>query len=447
MALWFPRRPHSSRRSPARARLRLDPMECRLTPAAATFTVPTDPVPEGTAVQLSAPANDASATYQWAVYAGTDTSVTPLATGTDVTFSFTPPDNGTYTVTLSVTDSAGTATDSHTVTAVNVPPTATVTGPAVSVPGLPVTFTLGATDPSSADATAGFTFRIDWNGDGTVDQTVLPGQPTTVTHTFTATGTATVIVTATDKDGGTSSPATAAVSVRAAALVPDALNPGQQVLAVGGTDRADNINLVPAGRDGIKVLVGGKSAGTFGGAGRVAVYGLGGNDNIHLAGSIRLPAWLDGGDGNDRLHGAKGDDVLLGGAGNDHLDGGQGNDVLIGGLGADRLIGGPGDDLLVGGTTTYDADNTALASISRTWSGTGSVAARVAALRTGPVALSLGGANPTVLDDGSADQLTGAAGGTWAFADPTGDKVTGPTKDLFLNDVPAPPAGHGNGKH
>ena len=87
-------------------------------------------------------------------------------------------------------------------------------------------------------------------------------------------------------------------------------------------------------------------------------------------------AWLDGGDGNDRLKGGKGNDVLLGGAGDDQLNGGQGADVLIGGTGADRLIGGPGDDLMIGGTTSYDADPTALSSIAERLGRPGSVASK-----------------------------------------------------------------------
>ena len=363
-------------RRPAR-RLRLDPMECRLTPAIATFTVPTSPVPEGSPVALTAPTNDAAATYQWNAYAGTDTTVTPIATGTAATFTFTPPDNGTFTVTLSVTDSAGTATDTETITAVNVAPTASITGSSVTVPGLPATFTLGATDPSPVDQAAGFTFTIDWDGNGTVDQTVTGPAGTTVTHTFAGTGADPVTVTATDKDDGTSAPATLSVQVKTAAIVDDFLNPGHKLLAVGGTEGADSINLIPGGAGGTKVLVGGQSVGTFAGAGRIAVFGLGGDDNIHLAGSIRTPAWLDGGAGNDRLKGAKGNDALLGGAGDDQLDGSQGADILIGGAGADRLIGGPGDDLMIGGTTAYDANPTALSSIAGLWGGTGSVASRV----------------------------------------------------------------------
>jgi Ca2+-binding RTX toxin-like protein len=194
-------------------------------------------------------------------------------------------------------------------------------------------------------------------------------------------------------------------------------------------------------------MLNGVSQGKFSGAERIAVFGLGGDDNIHLAGAIRVPAWLDGGDGNDRLKGAKGNDVILGGAGDDHIDGSQGADILIGGTGADRILGGPGIDLMIAGTTSYDADQTALFSIAQTW-GTGSLADRVDALRTSAdVPLSLGGSSPTVFDDGAADKLTGAAGAGWIFADPTQDTITGNTKKSFINDADATPHPGNNPDH
>jgi Ca2+-binding RTX toxin-like protein len=78
---------------------------------------------------------------------------------------------------------------------------------------------------------------------------------------------------------------------------------------------------------------------------------------------------LEGGEGNDELHGDGGDDILDGGAGNDlligdtqpgeavltsmepgddFLSGGEGDDELQGNAGHDVLLGGSGDDLLFG---------------------------------------------------------------------------------------------------
>src|SRR5262249_62099573 len=52
--------------------------------------------------------------------------------------------------------------------------------------------------------------------------------------------------------------------------------------------------------------------------------------------------------------------------GNDVLVAGRGRDLLIGGTGSDVLIG-TGNDVLVAGTTSFDADQQALASILSEW--------------------------------------------------------------------------------
>ena len=433
-------------RRPLARRLRLDEMECRLTPATA---VAIDDVPltgpEGTAISLTATVTDPVApTFAWSV----TKDGSPFATGTDPNFSFTPDDNGSYVVSLTVTDEAATFTDSETFTIANVAPTATLIAPAATVPGFPASFTLGATDPSTVDAAAGFTFNIDWDNNGTVDETVTGPSGTVVTHTFDSTGSNTVSLTATDKDGGTSAPVTASLAVETAAVIDDPLDPGSDLLAVGGTAGNDIIKLIPAGNSGrVRVMVNGVSEGTFGPVDRIAVLGLDGNDSIHLAGSIRTSAWLDGGDGNDQLKSAKGNDVLRGGAGNDHINGGQGADVLIGGEDADRILGGPGHDLMIGGTTSYDADDAALFAIADIWTGSGSVADRVESLRdSADFPLVLDGSSATVFDDGAIDRLTGASGLAWFFADPTQDIITGNLKGTFVNDaVPGNGNGNGNG--
>lgn len=76
------------------------------------------------------------------------------------------------------------------------------------------------------------------------------------------------------------------------------------------------------------------------------LIGGAGNDRLHGGNGADD---LDGGDGNDRLIGGAGDDDLDGGVGNDRLSGGTGNDDLSGGLGNDNLHGGSGQDVLDGG--------------------------------------------------------------------------------------------------
>jgi RTX calcium-binding nonapeptide repeat (4 copies) len=80
-----------------------------------------------------------------------------------------------------------------------------------------------------------------------------------------------------------------------------------------------------------------------------------GDDVVALAstGVTAIPAVygarINGGEGNDVLKSAGGDDRLLGDAGGDILAGGVGDDDLAGGSGSDGLIGFEGDDILSGG--------------------------------------------------------------------------------------------------
>jgi Ca2+-binding RTX toxin-like protein len=159
------------------------------------------------------------------------------------------------------------------------------------------------------------------------------------------------------------------------------------------------------------------------------------DDDIQVAGGISLPAWLYGGDGNDRLNGGNGNNVLLGGAGDDLLVGGSGRDLLIGGTGADRMIGNGGDDILIGGITSYDADPIALAAIMAEWTSNHDYATRIANLTDKTASAGFlvrlnnacflldQGSSQTVFNDSSIDTLTGSAGSDWFFAG-TADKLT-----------------------
>lgn len=158
------------------------------------------------------------------------------------------------------------------------------------------------------------------------------------------------------------------------------------------------------------------------------ILGFAGNDTLF------------GGSGNDRLYGDFGNDSLSGGDGDDAIDGawdndtiagGDGMDVLVGGYGVDDINGGNGSDALVSSLVYYGFDLTVAAAkvdavMSRWADAIQSYANRVDNV-TGEVGapdpLSAGtrlqtGAGEAVIDDVSADTLTGAAG-----------------TDLFLFDV------------
>jgi predicted outer membrane repeat protein len=344
--------------------------------------------------------------------------------------------DGLHIVSVRVSDGWG---PTHTVTATtvlnvsNVPPTAGVTGPASGVRGQPLTFTLSATDPSVVDRSAGFTYQISW-GDGTAQQvpaTPSNGSGTPVTHVFTETGTYTILVTAIDKDGGASAAASYTMRIAAAELQADPLDPTQTALVVGGTTGNDEIQFkFKSGQEGagIEIFIDRTSLGFHNPTSRLIAYGQAGNDQIEVANSITLPAWLYGGAGNDTLSGGKGSDVLLGGDGDDVLTNVGGRDLHIGGLGADQLSSGTDDDLLIGGYTAYDAHEAVLAAILAEWNSPRSYSERVLNLRGDPARPSFAdrlngnyfllasGPNPTVFDDGARDALTGGAGLDWFFA-------------------------------
>jgi Ca2+-binding RTX toxin-like protein len=155
---------------------------------------------------------------------------------------------------------------------------------------------------------------------------------------------------------------------------------GQTSLIVGGGAGPDAVRIGHAGGaytvqpepGGAPVLLGDPSSATCArdAAGAVSCRGgvttilaaLGaGNDSLIVGDSVpgRVASILEGGKGQDRLRGGRGDDVLYAGDDRDAdtLEGGGGHDVLYGvnifhprkDSGAARMIGGPGSDLLIGG--------------------------------------------------------------------------------------------------
>ena len=110
-----------------------------------------------------------------------------------------------HVITLRVTSGAQTVTDTAMLQITNVAPSTGVSYLVDVRVGVPSTFEMLVTDPSSADLAAPFTFVVDW-GDGSELQTLSGPSETSVEHTFTAPGTYTAFFGATDKDGGTQEP-------------------------------------------------------------------------------------------------------------------------------------------------------------------------------------------------------------------------------------------------
>src|SRR5262249_34092411 len=157
------------------------------------------------------------------------------------------------------------------------------------------------------------TYEWDLDGDGQYDDAT--GMHPTFSADCLAAGDHTVGLRVTDA-GGLSATATAIVHVQVAALLPDPADPSTTARFACGTCGNDTIVFSPVGTSGaVKVQLNGADLGTFSGMSRIIAYGQEGDDDIQVAGTINTPAWLYGGDGNDRLKGGAGHDVLLGGDG------------------------------------------------------------------------------------------------------------------------------------
>ncbi|MBX3414482.1 MAG: VCBS repeat-containing protein [Pirellulales bacterium] len=287
------------------------------------------------------------------------------ATGAIVNFA--PGDNGTYPIGLRITHTSGAITYGfRQVTLENVAPEATIASDSLSEILNLLDFTLTATDVSSIDQAADFTFEIDWDGNGTIDETIVGPSGTIVSHLFATAGSRKIRVRATDKDGGTSEISTHTIHVYHLDKV------GTDVV-FEGTDANDTVEFHQTASDTVEVRVlqlAGAPASmieTFSGiTGRAIAKGNGGNDVLNAAALSTIPATLEGGrhhdtiiggDAADILHGefvgaqgdgAEGNDLIFGGAGDDTItgDGAEGGkDTIYGGAGNDYITGDGGDGL------------------------------------------------------------------------------------------------------
>jgi Ca2+-binding RTX toxin-like protein len=348
---------------------------------------------------------------------------------------------------LPVSDAANSAaTGSQTEVQVN--PLAAVTGPDGGLRNQALT--LGAT--SGLPASTGFTYAIDWDGDGVVDQTVTGPSGTTVNHSYANTGTYFVGLTVTvhlGADDYTSSVMYHPVQifVVTATVQADPGDASKSALVVQGTVAADSLMLRPGSGNAIALSVNGYSVGSFSAPGaafaHLLVYGNGRADTIQLAGNLAVPALLFGGGDNDTLDssGSTANNALIGGAGNETLIGSSGRDLLIGGPGADTLRAGSGGAILIGGTTDYDANVPALLALMKEW-GRADVdyntrVKHLNATLSGGLNGSYRLSKTTIHDDSAIDYLYGGAGLDWFFVGngKKKDKVFGQTSAEVVTTV------------
>jgi hypothetical protein len=390
--------------------------------------------PEGTPISLESLVADAGTadthTLQWNVTKdGQD-----YAAGDAESFEFTPDDNGSYEVTLTVTDDdGGVGVAISTIDVTNVAPQLeNVTVPDLVDEGDSFTLSGAIVDPGAADR---FHVDIDW-GDGSSDGFCYAVGTTNFSedHTYESGGVYTIGLTVKDDDQGSTS-ATATAVVTGAGVNNGVL----QVVGSAGDDHA----IVSQLADGRFVVTGDFLKNPWqprildaAGVERVDMLLGQGNDLGLITRNVHTPSMLDGGAGNDRLAGGSGNNVLLGGEGRDLLLGGAGSNLLVGGLGQDMIVG-KGSDILVGGTTAYDADPAALWTLMSEWTSPRSVGARTANLGgagdcdrlNGQLFLTAAGdSSATVFNDNARDLLVGDLASDLVFAE------TGVGDDLGVSD-------------
>src|ERR1043166_3281696 len=91
------------------------------------------------------------------------------------------------------------------------------------------------------------------------------------------------------------------------------LDPATKLLTVAGTGGGDLIRLVIGGVKLNVTINGHTSAFPLNKIGSILIDALGGNDNVDIYNSIKIPATILGGPGNDTLSGGGGADVIDGG--------------------------------------------------------------------------------------------------------------------------------------
>lgn len=318
--------------------------------------------------------------------------------------------------------------------------TPNLTGQANPYRGENATYTVSASG-SAVNPTSPVTYSIDWDNNGTTDQTVTgPASGVNVTHAYALSQTVTPMVRA-QFSTVISQPTTFEVTVTDYVIRPRVSSPTISDFFWGGTPGVDvafflynsgpttSIVALVSIENGMAVD---KVLPITGVNGLAYIYGYDEVDLLVADFLVYQSAQLYGGAGDDVLvggtlgdvlDGGDGDDLLLGGDqttdGNDTLLGGNGNDLLIGHLGADVLYGGAGADLLIADRVSFGSNlPAALFAVQAEWLSTRSYAERLANISgagTGPRANGDYFLQPgvTVINDGAVDQLIGGTELDW----------------------------------
>lgn len=162
---------------------------------------------------------------------------------------------------------------------------------------------------------------------------------------------------------------------------------------------------------------------------------LGQGNDTWSGGSLTVPQFVYGEEGNDQITTGSANDILVGGLGDDVLRGGLGGDLLFGGFGADQLFGDAGSDVLVGGMYALERDLASLLLLRTAWNGSGNYQSRVNRLRSGVGTNASGATVRLTIDlvtDDAIDQLFGGRDSDW-FLTNLASEVRDSTREELRN--------------
>lgn len=261
--------------------------------------------------------------------------------GTLPTVSLIPPDNGIYTVFITLSDDdGGSASDSVVITVNNVPPTVNLGAPTAVFTGATFDLNLTVSDPGQDTISK---LLVTW-GDGNTSTLNAAG---IVQHSYVTLGAYTISVTATDEDG------TYPAVTRAILITPRPTLTGT-TLTINGTPQADTV-LVTANGGALDVSINGLlTSYNYADVAQVAANLSGGDDAMTYTGPVPTGT-VDLGTGNDTFTLDDCDTsipvTVLGNLGTDTLrinpnaarpvtfNGGSGSDTVY-------LTGSAGDDVI-----------------------------------------------------------------------------------------------------
>jgi Ca2+-binding RTX toxin-like protein/PKD repeat protein len=345
-----------------------------------------EPKVEGTQITVTGVATDPAGandtlTYAWTMNKGG--VLFASQTGVDLTsFRFTPDDNASYQIVLTVSDEdGGSTTVDQTISVANVAPVITAIsnsspGWGGALQGEPVTVMASFSDAGTRDT---HTAVVDW-GDGTTSAgtvTEANGSGTVAgSHVYAAGGFYTITVTVTDDDGASDDATTETV------VSGIGLHDG--VLTIIGTNGRDLIHVEDGWWGEIHVAArfdvrdsrhGGHDGDRDDGEGHggwhrgrngwrdgcyyatfdasdvtsILIIGCGGDDRLQVSGELSIPATIDGGGGDDAIWGGSGNDTIVDLLGVNEIHAGQGNDSVTVGDGDNRIWTDGGHDAVSAG--------------------------------------------------------------------------------------------------